>query len=185
MNREIIKGRRNAAITLEVVFTIAMAVIILFVILHRVNDSIGTMAKNSNMHNITDPNPEKTDWSKKSSVDYSVSENQVNIQTTAEQALEDRLARAKSQIEYYKNNPPRNEPELQDLAKQLTIAQVCGRWDSGYDEIRDSNDIDINMLFNSTSVNGKSFSFNEEGNSLETAEQKVAEIQNIYGKNFE
>lgn len=132
LNREVIKGRRNAASATETVMTIVLVVAALFVAMRMFGDNLANMLANNPIKKMMDGNPERNrnSW-EKPVVNYSLPENQVHVSTVGAQAqIEEYLTQAKGLVENYKENPPEDEEQMQDLAKRLTIMKICGELNS-------------------------------------------------------
>lgn len=114
--------KRKAAISTEVAIGIALTVVVLFLAMGLFNGNLKIMLANSGISNLWSNNGQKADWSEKKAVD--LTQAQKFVQLTGEQGLEDYLTRAQAAIEKYKTNPPKTEAEMEDLAKQATIARI-------------------------------------------------------------
>lgn len=168
-NREVTKGVKKAAITIEVAIGTAIAVIALFVALGIFSENLKTMIANSGISRIVANNPNKTAIVKQA---YDPTSSQVNVQIVGAQGLGYYLAKAQESITNYKKTPPQNETQVQDLARQATIAKLIGGSSALPDEGLFYNDYGISIeLFNNdtcvTSINNsKKIYYNTNGNDL-------------------
>lgn len=173
-NREITKGVKKAAITMEVAIGTAIAIIALFVALGIFSENLKTMITNSGISRMFANNSAKTAIVKQA---YDPTSSQVNVQIVGAQGLGYYFAQAQAAIANYKKNPPKNEAEMQDLAKQATIARIGnlnGTEIISGDDLSLFRDppygIKIELFRNDTCVtsinNSKKIYYNTDGNDL-------------------
>lgn len=179
--------KRKAAISTEVAIGIVLTVAVLFLAMGLFNGNLKNMLANSGISNLWSNNGQKADWSQKKAVD--LTQAQKFVQLTGEQGLEDYLTRAQAAIEKYKANPPKTEAEVEDLAKQATIAKI-GDVLSSEDKLffQDKYNIKIDDKVNYetkiTNTN-KRISFNDKRNfDLNEPLDQLSVIREISEKNF-
>jgi hypothetical protein len=129
LNREIIKNRKRSEISVEMCISIALAVVVLFVVVGLFNNNLQAMVASSNMSNMWN-NTQKTTYSTQTEdpTKNSAIGSQVNVQVLAEQGglntLDDYINAAIANVDYYDKNPPTTEDSVEDLAKCLTILKM-------------------------------------------------------------
>ncbi len=116
-------GKKIAGITIEVTLSVALSILVLFLALGLFSDNLATMAANSGIQNLFNRNNEiaKT---KQDTWGIHPTKTQVNVQVVADQGLSWYLTQAQEKIAYYNQNPPTTQAQVEDLAKQLTIAKI-------------------------------------------------------------
>lgn len=120
-NKELIlRGRKSAGVTLELILAITLAVLVMFFILGLVGDNLKTMVANSGFQNMFE-NKQKVTYGKQN-----FDPTQVNVQVLADQGLtlQQYLDSAIAIITKYENTPPPNQEELEKLAQAAAVAKI-------------------------------------------------------------
>lgn len=208
LNREVIKGRKAAASVTEVAIGTVLVLAALFVVLDMFGDNLANMLANNPIKKMMDGNPERNrnSW-EKPVVNYSLPENQVHVSTVGAQAqIEEYLTQAKGLVENYKENPPEDEEQMQDLAKRLTVMKILGELNSAdrwyfYDKygieinINPSDPEHFNTSIHNFGTEKRSINFSkenlssnehliDEGNPLGNIEDRLTLIKKAYNTSF-
>ena len=129
-------GKKNASITIEVSLSVALTVVVLFLVLGLFSDNLQTMAANSGIRNLfnreneiakTNPDSWGTSSTRTTVGVHDSTASQENIQVVAEQGLDYYVAQAEATISKYLETPPTTAAQMEDLAKALTIAAINNR----------------------------------------------------------
>lgn len=169
--------KRKAAVSTELVIGIALAVVALFLVIGLFNNNLKNMIVNSNISRMWGNNAQKTDWNE------DPSQAQQLVQLTGSQGLEYYLTQAQDAIAKYKANPPKNEAEMEDLAKQATIAKIIGYYGdspglSAEDEIyfSDTYKIFIDLNYGETSIGDNKKIYYNQNNGINALPDKNVKL---------
>lgn len=179
------RNSRRAAITVEMALAASLGVLVLFLIIGLFSNTIKDMIASSNISRMYTNNSARTaDTNKRWTVDPTGT--QVNVQLVGEQGLQWYLTHAQAIINNYKQTPPQNDAQKQDLAKQLTIANIGNIWNSDYTNLRQHYGIDIYITEDmfKTTINGKTLYFNSQYANLDSPESQLNAIKEVVNNNF-
>ena len=162
-NREVNKSTKKAGVTVELILAVMLAVVVLFFILSIFGDNLKTMMANSNIHNMFN-NTNKATYTTQASPQTTVSIGdpaEVPTQITGEQGLQQILTQAQQKIDNYINNPPKNEQQVEDLAKWASIATTVRTADPNGLPVSSISDTDVRFVATyGIGVNERTSSFN-------------------------
>lgn len=118
-------SKRNAGITIEVTLSLALSVVVLFLLLGLFSDNLKTLAANSGIWNLfkRDVSYAKTEQTR---TFVNSTQTQANVQIIAEQGLDYYINKAQEIIDKYKKNPPTTLQEEEEAARYITIARIAG-----------------------------------------------------------
>lgn len=123
LNNKLIKRGKKAGVTVELLLSVLLAVVVLFLILGLFSDNLQKMFTKSNMAGLWNNNDQKT-----AVANRAFDPTQTNVQVLAEQG-QTYLKWALDTIDNYKKNPPQDEDGVLELAKAATIARILAGTD--------------------------------------------------------
>lgn len=118
-------GIKAGGVTVELLLAILLSVVVLFLILGLFSDNLKQMIVNSNISRVFANNSAKTTYSNQNA---DPTQTQEEVQIVADHALDWYFKNAQKLIATYRQIPPDkiSETELEDFAKQVTIARIGG-----------------------------------------------------------
>lgn len=185
-------SKKNAGITIEVTLSLALSVVVLFLLLGLFSDNIKTLAANSGIWNFfkRDVSYAKTDQNK---TFVNLTQTQENVQVVAEQGLDYYIKQAQEIIDKYKKNPPTSLQEEEEAARYITIARIAGTltnddrrlfYNSPYNisVMYTQNIQETTAVFKDTKVK---LDYTDSRNFASSSDKnKLALIKEVYGKDF-
>lgn len=120
---------KKAGITIEIALSLALMVVVLFLVLGLFSNNLQAIAKNSGILNFFN---KKNEISKTfNTADYQKvdpTQTQVNVQVVADQGLDFYLAKAQATVDQYKNaTTPLSQQQIEDLARAITALSYDDR----------------------------------------------------------
>lgn len=180
--------RKSAEVTMEMALTLALSIVVLFVVFNLFNGNLATMVNNSGIKNMFKDNSNKIAYQ---SYQRDYTQSQINVGIMGEQGttLNSYLSQASTTINKYKQTPPTTEAQMEDLAKAITILAVNAGSTSGIEPALRTkygisiqlNKVDTNTgsKISKTIVNGNTITY-----SSTTDTDTLSIIKEILNKNF-
>ena len=184
-------GSKSAAISIEITLSLVMSVVALFFVLGLFGNNLQEMAQASGINNLfnRDNNVEKTFDADSAKYVAGSTPTQVNVQLVGDQGLNYFITNAQATISKYKENPPENQSEIEDLAKAVAIAKIMGTlspndellFDKGYKIYIEPKPSKNTIL----SANGRKLSYRPYDDNTYTDSERIALAKTILSGTFQ